>query len=48
VEAGVPFGTKWNTIILCCPHCQTAISAQIDPVALKTDIVAEVVKKLKR
>lgn len=39
VEGQVPFGSTWKCITLCCPLCNTVLSAQIDPVAIKTDIV---------
>lgn len=32
----------WKTVVLSCPFCATAISAQIDPIA----IMAETVKKV--
>ena len=32
-------GTQWNTIAYVCPMCQKIISVQIDPIAIKTDIV---------
>jgi glutaredoxin len=31
-----------------CPHCDSVLSVQIDPVALKTDTVAETVKRLRQ
>ena len=31
----------------CCPFCGVIISVQIDPMALKADIVDEVTKKLR-
>jgi hypothetical protein len=45
--AGVPLGQKWNCIAFCCPTCQAVLSAQIDPVALKSDIISGVVQALK-
>jgi len=40
VESSALFGTSWNTILYSCPHCQKVLNVQIDPVALKTDIIA--------
>ena len=39
---------KWNGIVCKCPHCNTILSASIDPVALKTDIVEEILERLGR
>lgn len=49
VDGSVPFGSaKWKCVTYGCPSCQKVISAQIDPVALKTDILAGVKKLLGR
>ena len=29
----------WNTILYSCPHCQKVLNVQIDPIAIKTDII---------
>jgi len=42
VESSALSGTKWNTIIYSCPLCQKVLNVQIDPVALKTDIIASI------
>ena len=39
VESSALSGGSWNTILYSCPHCQKVLSVQIDPVALKTDII---------
>lgn len=46
--AGVPFGTQWKCIAFTCPHCQAVLGTQIDPIAIKTEIVAEVLRGLSR
>jgi endogenous inhibitor of DNA gyrase (YacG/DUF329 family) len=47
IKAQVPFGqTSWNAVSYNCPSCQTVLSVQIDPVAIKTDIVQELFQKL--
>lgn len=43
---GVTGGTAWKTVLFCCPHCHSILSANIDPIAVKGDIVAEVVNKV--
>jgi hypothetical protein len=48
VTVNVPFGTSWNGISYSCPHCSTALTVEIDPIALKADIVSEVMKRLKK
>jgi hypothetical protein len=40
-------GRIWNGIAYNCPFCFTALSVAIDPIALKFDIVSEVVAALK-
>lgn len=37
VRAG--FQSRWRGISYCCPSCHTVLGVQIDPVALKTDII---------
>jgi hypothetical protein len=39
-------GSAYNAITYSCPFCFVILSVGIDPVALKTDTVNEVVKKL--
>lgn len=39
-------GSTFNALAYRCPHCQTILSVQIDPVALKTDTVNEILKAL--
>jgi len=36
----------WHGVVYSCPYCRTAISTGIDPVALKTDTVLEVARRL--
>ncbi|MBN3882075.1 MAG: hypothetical protein HWQ44_03555 [Nostoc sp. JL34] len=38
----------WNCISYNCPRCNTILSIQIDPVALKTDTIDGVVQRLNR
>jgi hypothetical protein len=47
VTVNSPTGA-WHGVSYACPYCHSILSVEIDPVALKTDIVKEVVKKLKQ
>jgi len=42
LTASALFGTEWRTIAYSCPKCQKIINAQIDPIAIRTDIIAEI------
>jgi len=48
VDIKVGFESRWKGISYCCPSCNTVLNIQIDPVALKTDIIEGVVNKLKK
>lgn len=37
---------SWNGVNYLCPNCRTILSVGIDPVALKTDTVRDVLKGL--
>lgn len=41
IDAKPPFGTGaiWKAVTLQCPHCSTILSAAIDPIAIKTEIL---------
>lgn len=43
------FGTEWKWIAYTCPNvkCNAILSVWIDPIAIQTDTVNEVIKKLK-
>jgi hypothetical protein len=41
-------GQSWKGVSINCPHCQTVLSISIDPIAIKSDIVASVKKLLGR
>lgn len=42
LDGSVLLGKTWHCIGLCCPHCSAILGAQIDPIAIKTDIVNEI------
>jgi len=48
VEIRVPAGKTWKGISYLCPNCRTVISVQIDPIAIRADIINSVVDELKR
>lgn len=39
VDGTVAGRTRWACIAYTCPHCSHVLSVQIDPIALKTDIL---------
>jgi hypothetical protein len=47
-DGGVLFGTTWKCISFNCPHCHTSLGVQIDPIAIKTDIINELLRKLRK
>ncbi len=47
-ETGPLMGPQWKCIAFCCPSCGAVFSAQVDPVALKTDTVSEILELLRR
>ena len=47
VTAGELLGEQWNAISYLCPHCQTILSVQIDPIALLDDLCADLVYRLR-
>jgi len=42
------FTPAWKGASFLCPYCRAILSVGLDPIALKTDIVNEVVKRLGR
>ncbi len=40
-------GETWNGISYKCPLCETILSVSIDPVALKTDILSDVLRGIR-
>ena len=47
VTAQVPFGRSWRAVSYNCQSCQTVLGVEIDPIAVKTDIVNDLFKKLR-
>ena len=41
-------GPKWHGVNLCCPLCRTILGASLDPVALQTDLVNSIVRKVRQ
>jgi len=49
IEAVAPQAKyKWRTITFICPFCSVVLGVQMDPIALKSDTVAEVLTGLGR
>ncbi len=47
LRVDVGYLPAWKGVSYVCPWCNAIMSIQIDPVALKTDIVNEVVRRMK-
>jgi hypothetical protein len=47
IDIEVPGGASWKGINHCCPFCHAVLSVQIDPIAIKTDIIDGLFKKLR-
>ena len=41
-------GQQWNSVSYTCPLCSSILSVAIDPIALKTDILDELKRLLRR
>ena len=41
------FRPKWHGVSYVCPHCHALLGVGIDPLALKADMVKDIVKALK-
>jgi len=48
IEASAPGGTSWRGIAYVCPYCHVIINVEIDPIALKSDVIAGVLAGLKQ
>lgn len=49
IDARESFGpNNWKAISYCCPSCQTVLGVQIDPIALKTEVVKDLAKILRK
>lgn len=46
-ETGVPLGMKWKCIAFNCPKCKVVLGTQVDPVAIKYDIVQDLLRALR-
>lgn len=46
ITVGNPLNKQWNGIAYTCPSCSTILSVAIDPIAIKTDIVNEILRAL--
>ena len=48
VDVKEGFESRWRGVSYYCPHCYTILSVQIDPIAVQTDTVDDIVEKLKK
>ena len=48
VDINLGPGMNWRGVSYCCPSCDTVLSVQLDPVALKTDIINVIIEELRR
>lgn len=47
VDGHVNFRSTWKCVSYVCPYCQTVLGTQIDPLAIKTDVINGVINKLR-
>lgn len=47
LEVWIGIDRKLRGLSFTCPHCDSIVSVQVDPIALKTDTINGVVDKLK-
>jgi hypothetical protein len=48
IDVGAPFGTTWKGITYNCNSCNAVLGVQIDPIAIKTDIVKDLLAALRK
>jgi endogenous inhibitor of DNA gyrase (YacG/DUF329 family) len=48
VKGMVGFESKWKLIAYSCPKCGKIISIELDPIALKHDIIEGLVQRLRK
>jgi hypothetical protein len=48
VSAQVLMGRTWNAVSYQCPYCHAVLGVEIDPMALKLDVVSAVIGQLRR
>ena len=39
VDASEPFGNSWKALTYNCPSCKSVLGCQVDPIAIKTDMI---------
>ena len=47
IDVYVNHQPQWNGVAYLCPFCNSILSVGIDPIALKTDIVDDLLRKLR-
>ena len=48
IEIATGLATSYKGVSYSCPTCSSVLSVEIDPVALKADIVSDLLKALRR
>ena len=48
VKEGIIGPASWHGVSYLCPSCNSVLSVQIDPIALKADIVSELFERLRK
>ncbi len=48
VAVGMPLSQQWRGLAHTCPYCYSALSIEIDPIAIRTDILNGVEELLKK
>lgn len=46
VDVSFMNGRSFKAVTYCCPFCNVVLGCQIDPIALKTDTVSEIVQQV--
>lgn len=46
VDVSLSSQITWRGVSYCCPSCNAVLSVQIDPVALKTDIINVIMEEI--
>lgn len=47
LDGQVFMGHTWKSIAFTCPYCATILGIQMDPIAIKNDIVNDLFRKLR-
>jgi len=48
ISLDVPGGKTWRGLAYVCPDCDTILSVQMDPIALKSDTIEGIASRIRR